>query len=406
MEIKPLPRPAPSPHLRRGTATSHSSSDLLRPQSNGPSDPSKRHTVYGGGPLDASLDLIQLDLSAASLTRTKSSGLDSSSTDDTSSLEFDPLRDSSSVHSADFDNSRSRVSRHNAFYNAQRPPSLRRKSQATDAQTIKEARTTFMQTEAAKTSIQKSSPSTEQFDPLLTGQLAVDAPSNNKASSPEENLLKEWNLDFTKMRMGGGSLGRPQVPPRPLPRAFPPPSHQTIGPNYPNAPHIGFWTAPRGHAPPPKSHTLGPHVSSIMGRLNTAQQPACPPPHPQGASPAVAKVACQDPFSDLLDMNSVNQSPPVAASSARNPLLPQPPAMTSTPIPAVRHSKQQQQSSQKAKWETFDWLLLDSPACIIWSPFLPSYAEQIKPFPFCHIISFIFAHFFPSDLFLHWNLCI
>jgi hypothetical protein len=150
----------------------------------------------------------------------------------------------------------------------------------------------------------KASP-TEQFDPLLSGQLAIDAPSTNNSRemlSPEENLLKEWNLDF-------GKMNKAAVPP-PRPSA-----------TYASSPHIGFWTAPRGQTPHTKAHTLGPHVSSIMNRLNA----------PHG-------TAKEDPFGDLV--------PPLPQS--------QPPQLrTSTPIAPTRQSKQTP-AAAPAAWERFD----------------------------------------------------
>ncbi len=128
---------------------------------------------------------------------------------------------------------RASVMRHNAFYKIQKPPSVKRRSpqpQATDANTIKEARTAFIELEVTKPSMTSE---LDIFDPLQTGQLAVDAKmppsglagtmsnltastghSPQKMKSPEENLLKEWNLDFGKMNVGGKTQ-RPPVAPKP-----------------------------------------------------------------------------------------------------------------------------------------------------------------------------------------------
>ena len=148
---------------------------------------------------------------------------------------------------------RNSIYRANAFYNIQRPPSVKRRTSptplATDAQTIKDARIAFMQSEVTKSvPAAVSLTGLDQFDPLLTGQLAVDGPpsqltggsSRSSGSSvdtgisagsrtlsaetvaipnQEENLLKEWNLDFSKMRVGQNRPVPPPIPPKPTLKA-------------------------------------------------------------------------------------------------------------------------------------------------------------------------------------------
>ena len=67
---------------------------------------------------------------------------------------------------------------------------------------VQEARAHFIQsTTPALVNVNPRQSSLDQFDPLATGQLVVDGPDNKTNSadeSTEENLLKEWNLDFSQ----------------------------------------------------------------------------------------------------------------------------------------------------------------------------------------------------------------
>ena len=71
-------------------------------------------------------------------------------------------------------------------------------------QSVQEARALFIQSTTppiVKVNPRKSS--LDQFDPLASGQLVVDGPSNKVSSvdeSAEENLLKEWDLDFSQSK--------------------------------------------------------------------------------------------------------------------------------------------------------------------------------------------------------------
>ena len=88
--------------------------------------------------------------------------------------------------------------------------------QAIDAQSIREARAAFMQSNTVKPSNTKRQGSLDFFDPLASGQLVVD-PTNNPTTGKskaedDDDLLKEWNLDFDKVRSLSGQP--PMNPPR------------------------------------------------------------------------------------------------------------------------------------------------------------------------------------------------
>ncbi len=131
------------------------------------------------------------------------------------------------------------VSRQNAFYNTDRPASVKRRSLqpgligALSQQAMKEARTEFFQTEAIKPDLSSGS-LVDIFDPLamgsdsslssigsgnVAGGLRSGAHVDNGDS--QDDLLKEWNLDthFNKMKIDntkGGALTaqHPPVPPQ------------------------------------------------------------------------------------------------------------------------------------------------------------------------------------------------
>lgn len=116
-------------------------------------------------------------------------------------------------------------------FSQQTRPSVRHRTsptpQALDASGIKDARTAFMETEQTKppqildhhpTKKSASNSALDQFDPLLTGQLAID--DTPKGKPGEENLLREWDLDFKT------KFSQASVPPKP---AFSPPVNQFAG---------------------------------------------------------------------------------------------------------------------------------------------------------------------------------
>ena len=127
---------------------------------------------------------------------------------------------------------RTSLRRSTAFHGGRQAPSIVHKSSsatslwATDSQLVKDARSAFLQSDGSKHSL-RSLNDLEQFDPLLTGQLAIDSSSHSSLGScggasgdggpkQEENLLREWNLDFSKMAASnGGGKAVPVVAPKP-----------------------------------------------------------------------------------------------------------------------------------------------------------------------------------------------
>lgn len=248
-----------------------------------------------------------------------------------------------------------------------------------------------MQTEATKgASRQKASSPLDQFDPLSTGQLAMDAPASgssgtgsSQGDSHDDNLLKEWNLDFKRLGMGTAQRG-PIVPPKPPPPVFsasgyrpvsfnpvmgPQQQRPSVAPIQQNSttPHVGFWTAPRGYTPSKGPHTLGPHVSSIMSRLTPQTQTQSNVVALQKqpiASSATALQTSQDPFSDLLDMTTQSTAGADIASSANRPAVPYPSApapMPSACVPRLGAAVPQPDAAisssvpnTRSKWERFD----------------------------------------------------
>ena len=129
------------------------------------------------------------------------------------------------------------VARQNAFYNMERPPSVKRRSlqpglsasQAMNQQAVKEARTAFIQSEVTKPDLSSGSVM-DIFDPLtmgsdsslssigsvknVTGGLKSGAHMDNGDS---QDLLKEWNLDthFTQMKIDKSTTLPAQHPPIP-----------------------------------------------------------------------------------------------------------------------------------------------------------------------------------------------
>ena len=72
----------------------------------------------------------------------------------------------------------------------------------TSTQSVQEARALFIQsTTPPIVKVNPRQSSLDQFDPLASGQLVVDGPNSeisSVAESSEENLLKEWDLDFSQ----------------------------------------------------------------------------------------------------------------------------------------------------------------------------------------------------------------
>lgn len=91
---------------------------------------------------------------------------------------------------------------------------------STPMQSVQEARALFIQsTTPPIVKVNPRQSSLDQFDPLASGQLVIDGPSNRIDSvteSTEENLLKEWDLNFsqsTSVQPGVTMPSRVMVPP-------------------------------------------------------------------------------------------------------------------------------------------------------------------------------------------------
>lgn len=282
---------------------------------------------------------------------------------------------------------RTSISRHNAFYNIQRPPSVKRRPsptpQATDSHTIKEARTAFMQSEVSKPLASSISHGLDQFDPLLTGQLAVDNPPAQLASggsrssgssvdtgisagsrtqstetmhagNQEDSLLKEWNLDFAKVRISATKPSvAPPVPPKPNLSA--PGSRQGYVSPVHSRPGV-TGTFPMSTVFPPQQ-SVGANFSEL-----SYGQPAMPPAvwtSPPGTS-SLANVHLSKPAQELSGgtpsasraLPSQQQWVPQAEARAPSPygnldqLL--------TPGTQARPSSLPGFPPERRKWETFE----------------------------------------------------
>ena len=269
-------------------------------------------------------------------------------------IEFDPLHDPSSVvnrpdgssrsatslevervcanpvnHNAASDNQiahpvprpRNSLARTNAFNRKSTSSRISPTSQAMDAQSITEARSVFIQSDMTKTSLDVSDVGLDLFDPLVTGQLEVDSPSptpnaSSTGKQQEENLLKEWNIDFNKMRSApprNVSAAPPPIPPKPvLPshlrssltnqsNIYSKPaasyhqsvySHMTTGKHLQYSPVHRPYSASTCSASPTYSPTSASPIVSLQSspaQLGPTQRQQTPSPQPS-----------QDPFSDVL----------------------------------------------------------------------------------------------------------
>lgn len=129
------------------------------------------------------------------------------------------------------------VARHNAFYNAERPPSINKRRslqpgslQAMKQEEMKEARTAFIQSEVTKPDLSSGS-IMDIFDPLAMGSdTSLNSIGSGKNTvgglksgahidngDSQDDLLKEWNLDshFNKMKLESNTLPA-QHPPLPI----------------------------------------------------------------------------------------------------------------------------------------------------------------------------------------------
>lgn len=89
------------------------------------------------------------------------------------------------------------------------------RSAPTSTQCMRKARAAFIQADVAKPVLPPRRESLDQFDPLASGQLVVDLPcdfaSGRSVAEDENNLLKEWNLDFDRISQASGRGFGPDV---------------------------------------------------------------------------------------------------------------------------------------------------------------------------------------------------
>ena len=187
------------------------------------------------------------------------------------------------------------VSRQNAFYNMERPPSVKRRSiqggpgvsLALNQQAVKEARTAFMQSEVTKPNFGSGS-IMEIFDPLTMGS---DSSLNSIGSGKnvggglksgahvdngdsQDDLLKEWNLDshFTKMKIDKTSTFPAQHPPLP-----------------PQIPVSGMLSTIIGGAGFGGNFTsVSPKPTPVYGMGTPQQYPGVPAPYPSSVNPLLS----------------------------------------------------------------------------------------------------------------------
>ena len=281
---------------------------------------------------------------------------------------------------------RSIVMRKPAFKSNSRPVSLIRDSpvpQAMDAVTINEARTAFMKTESIPKSLNSSGTSLEDFDPLVTGQLAVDDKSRcHQEQSGEENLLKDWTgIDFTKRNPPG-----PRLPPKTQPMQKPVGYVNMMASQYNAAysntafPQMGVAARlPVQNVRPPMmkplvsktaisqrpmsmySTTLAQsplsqqplHSSQNQAFLHTVRQPYCSPQanlkiHNQAWPPASNhSTAAQDPFTQVLQ-----QAKPPMIKPLHQPTSVI--AQTNIQKTASTNTDSAKANGGTQKWETFE----------------------------------------------------
>ena len=188
---------------------------------------------------------------------------------------------------------------------------------------VREARAAFLQPGGSQ---QLSAGSLQQFDPLLSGQLALDAaPSSDVAA--EEDLLKEWNLDFAGLANMQQQLQLQQLrqrrPPVPMMK---PQLHMPVARVYVAQP---MMTVPQHRSV--RSQVL---ALSQPRRVVRSSQPFIPAGtvaslqrNYRPAAPVPRGADSQDPFDDLL---------------------------SNTLAPAVRSSPPRPVPKPRTKWTTFE----------------------------------------------------
>ena len=260
---------------------------------------------------------------------------------------------------------RSSLRRSTAFHGGPTPSIAVRKSSSasslrtTDCQTLKDARSAFMESDGSKHSLHSLN-HLEQFDPLLTGQLAIDSTSvsslgtgsgasSGRGVKQEENLLREWNLDFSRMSPalnGGRDKAPPDVAPKPPPRTHHLVNHPPVGYGPPVLPRMVCGTLPaqfKGQSqvsympprqpqhPPPRANYAplwrGRQRHGVQSLISTFEKTSTPrnipgqhqfATHTPGAAPALdtrgtvnqSVDLLQDPFGDIMNVTANTSTSP------------------------------------------------------------------------------------------------
>lgn len=196
------------------------------------------------------------------------------------------------------------------------------RSAPTSTQCMRRARAAFIQADVVKPALPPRLESLDQFDPLRSGQLVVDLPcdfaSGRSATEDDDDLLKEWNLDFDRISQASGRGFGPDIPaasgaafssmPNLFRSVYPPPGSG----------HLGIYLG--AHNPPPaiRSVPVGPSFQQrIVGAAPMVPENLSPSPrHPR------ATVLHPAPTSALRPYAPSTTAARYGPSSARSATLP------------------------------------------------------------------------------------
>lgn len=250
-------------------------------------------------------------------------------------------------------------------------------------QSIRDARAAFIQADVMKP-VQLRQDSLDQFDPLASGQLVVDMPSclssRQSVVVDDNNLLKEWNLDFERIKQGG-ALNAPvsatafsSMPslfpsgyPFPGPGVYPQASHPqlnrpvVIGTSYEN--RFSGMAAPAPVATvnrPPVLHHVHPSMLHLVPNAFRISAPPTVADNGFSARSATLPTGSRLP-SGIYSRNTseVIQSPPASSvlSLEHSTLSLLEDNQDFDPLLASKHPKRDfvpQSSSGSSQWEKFE----------------------------------------------------
>jgi len=236
------------------------------------------------------------------------------------------------------------------------------------AQSVQEARALFIQsTTPPIVKVNPRQSSLDQFDPLASGQLVVDGPTSRVSSvaeSAEENLLKEWDLDFTKSAMSEQMrFAHPDASLQP--RVLVPPASSSAA-VYASMPNLGAGSSMRMHYPaygvpfPSSQPVRQPWMVNLGVRQHQSSVPAAGAAlNENGSHDGTNKCATLPPglppWTTQASSSALTSSAVDVAGdwTANIDVLMRPHSMdlsafTSTP------TNSQQPSTNQSLWETFD----------------------------------------------------